>query len=181
MSGRAARYALIFGGLGGGLAIAGIIASLNLQATSHLDSVWFGYLIMLIALTLIFAGVKRYRDVECGGVIGFGRGFGVGLGIALVAAITYSAGWELHEAFSGYDYIADYSAGILAKMQSDDASEALIAAKAAELRELAMRYRDPLFRIPMTMVEILPVGLFVAIVSAALLRNPRLLPARRAD
>jgi hypothetical protein len=47
------------------------------------------------------------------------------------------------------------------------------------MRELADSYRDPVFRMPMTFVEIFPVGLLVALVSAALLRNPRLLPAPR--
>jgi hypothetical protein len=46
------------------------------------------------------------------------------------------------------------------------------------VRDLAIKYRDPLFRIPITFIEIFPVGLLVALVSAALLRNPKLMPAR---
>jgi len=38
---------------------------------------------------------------------------------------------------------------------------------------------NPLFRLPMTFVEIFPVGLLIALVSAGLLRNPRFLPARQ--
>jgi hypothetical protein len=38
-------------------------------------------------------------------------------------------------------------------------------------------YNNPLFRMPMVFAEIFPVGLLIALVSAALLRNPRLLPA----
>ncbi len=33
-------------------------------------SMWFGYLVMLTALSLVFVGVRRFRDIECGGVIG---------------------------------------------------------------------------------------------------------------
>jgi hypothetical protein len=40
------------------------------------------------------------------------------------------------------------------------------------------KYRNPLFRIPMTFIEIFPVGLIIALISAALLRNPQVLPAR---
>jgi hypothetical protein len=46
------------------------------------------------------------------------------------------------------------------------------------MRDLTESYRNPLFRFPLTFLEIFPVGLIVSLVSAALLRNPRLLPAR---
>ena len=38
-------------------------------------------------------------------------------------------------------------------------------------------YANPLFRIPMTFMEIFPVGFLVALVSALLLRNPKILRA----
>lgn len=41
-------------------------------------------------------------------------------------------------------------------------------------------YANPLFRLPLTFAEVAPVGLVVTLVSAALLRNPRMLPARAA-
>jgi hypothetical protein len=40
------------------------------------------------------------------------------------------------------------------------------------------QYASPLFRLPMTFLEIFPVGLLITLVSAALLKNPRFLPAR---
>jgi hypothetical protein len=40
------------------------------------------------------------------------------------------------------------------------------------------QYANPLFRLPMTFAEIFPVGVLVSLVSAAILRNPRVLPAR---
>ena len=41
-----------------------------------------------------------------------------------------------------------------------------------------IQYADPLFRLPMTFVEIFPVGVLVSLISAGLLRNRRFLPAR---
>jgi hypothetical protein len=42
---------------------------------------------------------------------------------------------------------------------------------------MAEMYANPLYRLPMTFAEIFPVGLVIALLSAALLRNPRLLRA----
>jgi hypothetical protein len=173
------KYALIYGGIAGAIVVSIISASIAMDLPSHATSVWVGYLIMLAALSLIFVGVKRYRDVECGGAIRFGRAFGIGLGIAAMAALVYVVGWEIYLAGSGHDFMAEYTAGILKDMRADGAGQAAIEAKAAEMGELADSYRNPLFRMPMTFVEIFPVGLIVALVSAALLRNPRLLPAAR--
>ena len=172
------RYVLVYGGIAGAIAISVLIASVALPVPNHASSVWFGYLVMLVALSLIFVGVKRYRDVECGGVIRFGRALRLGLGIAAVAALLYVLGWELYIAVSDTDYIAQYSAGIIDGMRAEGASAAAIEAKRGELRSLAEMYRNPLWRMPMTFSEIFPVGLVVALVSATLLRNPKLLPAR---
>lgn len=173
------RYIVVYGAMAGAIPSAVIVAGIAFNLPNHTHSLWFGYLIMLLALSLIFVGVKRYRDVACGGVISFRRAFGLGLGMAVIAGIVYALGWELYLGLSGSDFMADYSASVLRSMHAKGASAAALQAKAAQLRDLAAQYRDPLFRLPMTFIEIFPVGLVVAIVSAALLRNPRLLPAER--
>jgi hypothetical protein len=171
------RYALVYGGISGAIVISVLILTMVFDLPTHAHSQWFGYLVMLVALSLIFVGVKRYRDVECGGVIRFGRAFLIGLGIAVVAGIIYVAGWELYLRLSGWDFMAEYGASMIEGMREKGASPPAIQATTAEMREMAAMYDNPLYRLPMTFVEIFPVGLLVALVSAALLRNPRLLPA----
>jgi hypothetical protein len=173
------RYAFIYGIISGAIVACVLTAGIAFDLSNHTTSLWFGYLVMLVALSLIFIGVKRYRDVECGGVIRFGRAFALGLAIAAVAAIVYALVWETYLAVSGYDFMADYTKSVLADMRSDGAASAAIQAKAAEMNAMAESYRNPLFRIPMTFIEIFPVGFLVALVSAVLLRNPKLLPARQ--
>jgi uncharacterized membrane protein YidH (DUF202 family) len=176
------RYALTYGGIAGAIVIAVISIGLFTDLPNHFQSEIFGYLVMLVALSLIFVGIKRYRDVEHGGVIRFGRAFAMGLGIALVAAIIYIIGWELALSLADPDFaanfMAEYSRSIIEGMRADGASAAAIAEKQAEMAQWAERYRSPLWRIPITFVEIFPVGLVVALLSAAILRNPRVLPAR---
>ena len=174
------RYALIYGMIAGAIAGGVLTVGIASDFSNHTTSLWFGYLVMLVALTLILVGVKRYRDVQCGGVIRFGRAFGLGLAIAAVAALVYALIWESYLQISGHDFMADYTQSILDGMRAEGATPAAIAAKEAEMRSMAEAYQNPLLRIPMTFVEIFPVGLLVALISAALLRNPKFLAARGA-
>lgn len=172
------KYSIIYGGMAGAIAITIICATLAMDLPSHSTSIFVGYLVMLAALSLIFVGVKRYRDVECGGVIRFGRAFGLGLGMAVVAGLVYAIGWEIFIVVSGFDFMTGYTNDMIAGMRAEGAAQAAIDAKLAEMADMKAMYDNPLLRIPMIFAEIAPVGLLVALVSAALLRNPKLLPAR---
>ncbi len=172
------RYVLIYGGIAGAIAIGVITASIAIESLSHLQSQWFGYLIMLLALTLLFIGVKRYRDVECGGVVSFGQAFMVGLGIAVVAGVVYVIGWEAYLATTDGNFIKEYAAATIADMRASGASAAEIAGAEAEMAQAIEMYGSPPMRFLITFSEIFPVGLIMALIAAAILRNPRVLPAR---
>ncbi|HKU14890.1 MAG TPA: DUF4199 domain-containing protein [Steroidobacteraceae bacterium] len=168
----ALRYALTYGLLSGFVIIVTMIAGLALGGHDSLfSSEWFGYLVMLVALTFIFVGVKRYRDVERGGVIRFGAAFAVGLAIATAAGVAYVAVWEVYLALTDYAFMDQYVAGIMRARQAEGAAPAALAQEMAKLESLRASYANPLFRIPMTFLEIFPVGLLVSLVSALLLRS----------
>ncbi|OYY70395.1 DUF4199 domain-containing protein [Sphingomonas sp. 28-63-12] len=174
-----AAFAAIYGLLSGSVIIAIILSGIVLaDHVSFTGSAWFGYLVMLSAFTFIFVGIKRYRDVDRGGVIGFGRALGLGLAITAVAGIIYVLVWEAYLAATNYAFIDDYVDGIRRAKQAGGMTGAALARAMAPLEAMRVNYADPLFRLPMTFIEIAPVGLVVALVSAALLRNPRFMPAR---
>jgi uncharacterized membrane protein YhaH (DUF805 family) len=173
------KYALIYGLLSGFVVCAVLVAGLAMGGhdSGIFGTLWFGYLVMLVATTFIFVGVKRYRDVERGGVIKFLPALGMGLAIAVCAGIAYACVWEIYLASTGYRFMDDYIASIVRHRQAEGASAAEIARISADMESMRVSYANPVFRIPMTVFEIFPVGLLVALISAALLRNPRLLPA----
>lgn len=173
------RIILTYGLISGLVAITGIIGTILLPDTSPLHgSLWTGYLIMLVALSAILLGVKQHRDQALGGVIRFVPALLVGLGIAFVASLVYVAVWESYQAITHQSYIDGYVRDALAAKRAAGVSGAAYARAAAEMETMRVQYADPLFRLPMTFLEIFPVGLLVALASAALLRNPRVLPAR---
>ena len=174
------KYALTYGLLSGFVIIAVMLTGILVSdRDSFFYSMWFGYLVMLVAMTFMFVGVKRYRDIELGGVIRFKPAFLMGLGIAVVAALAYILVWEVYLAITDYRFMDEYIAGIARAREAEGVSAAAIAKEVAGMEWMRVQYKNPLFRIPMTFLEIFPVGLIVALVSALLLRNPKLLPAAR--
>jgi hypothetical protein len=174
------RYALTYGSLSGFVIVATALAAVMTMGQNHLlGSAWVGYLVMVLALTMIFVGVKRYRDVDNGGVIRFVPALKMGLGIALVAAAIYIIVWEIYLASTGYRFMDDYLAHIASQRRAAGVPAAEIAREMAGWEGRRTGYANPLIRVPLTFAEIFPVGLVVALVSAALLRNPKLLPAKR--
>jgi len=169
------RTILTYGLISGAIIILGMIATIVLSAQ---HSLFLGYLIMLIGLSAILLAVKSHRDKALGGVIKFWPAFLIGLGVAAVAGVVYVAIWEGYLAITHYRFMDDYTAGILAAKRAEGLSGAAYAKLAAEMAEMTRNYANPLYRMPLTFAEIFPVGLLVALVSAALLRNPKFLPAR---
>ncbi|NWG52570.1 MAG: DUF4199 domain-containing protein [Hydrogenophilaceae bacterium] len=173
--------ALSYGGLAGALVISAMIAGFLLGADrASSSSVWLGYLTMVVALSLIFLGVKRYRDVEKGGVVKFLPAFLVGLAIAAVAGVVYVVGWEIYLAATGYAFMGEYTAAMIEAKRAAAPAGPALDAEIAKLREMEAMYANPVFRVPITFLEIFPVGLVIALISAALLRNPKVLPRRAA-
>jgi hypothetical protein len=171
------RIILTYGLISGVVIIIGIMVTMALGNGHHDSSnLYLGYLIMLVALSSILVGIKQYRDRNLGGVIKFVTGLQVGLGIALVAALAYVAIWEAYLAVTHYAFVDQYAASMMAGKKAAGAAAYAEAVKQVEAFRAA--YANPLMRMGYTFIEIFPVGLIVAIVSAILLRFPKFLPAR---
>lgn len=175
------KIALIYGAISGAIVIAIMTLGLTLSdkgAGDFAGSQAFGYLIMLVALMMIFIGVKRYRDQNLGGVIKFGPALGLGLAMAAVAGVFYVIGWEFFLASTDYAFINQYRDGVIAAKEAAGASAAELEKTTADITAMMENYRNPLFRVPITFLEIFPVGAAIALFSAAILRNSKVLPAR---
>lgn len=171
------KTAIVYGGIAGAITIGVMCAGFFLD-TSGSHSLGFGYLVMVIALTLIFLGVKSYRDREGGGVIKFGPALLLGVMIAAVAGVIYAIGWEGYLAATGNTFIQDYADSVIAAKKAAGVTGEALATEIAKMDEMVRNYANPLFRIPMTFMEIFPVGLVIALLSAAILRNSKAFPAR---
>jgi len=174
------RIILVFGSISGLIVAFLMIGSIALSGPEHSGSgaMFVGYLFMLVALSFIFIAVKRHRDVNLGGTIRFWPALAIGLGITLVAGLIYVIAWDLYFNLSGREFMDVYLASQIEARRETGASEAEIAAFEAEMIPMMSLYENWWFRMPITFTEIAPVGILVAILSAAILRNPGVLPRR---
>ena len=172
------NIAFLFGTIGGLVVTAGMYVGLLVLPEHGGASLWFGYLTMILALSMIFVGVKRYRDTQGGGVIKFVPALMLGLGIAIVASVIYVMVWEVYMAATHFAFIDAYAEAMVRAKKAAGVSGPALDAVVAEMAKFKTDYANPLYRMPMTFMEIFPVGLIIAIISAAILRNPRVLPDR---
>lgn len=140
----------------------------------------FGYASMLVALSMVFFGIKSYRDNYAGGRITFWKGMQIGMLITVIAALMYFAGWMSYTlAFPGFDerFTAKYTEHTVGKMQASGAAQAEIDAALENAEMMKTLLSNPFIFFLIAMMEFIPVGLVVTLVSAALLRKSDLLPS----
>jgi hypothetical protein len=172
------KYGVISGLVVGGFELVTFVVFSGMPPLKY--GMVIGYTTMLIALSAVFVGIKHHRDVDRGGVIGFWPALGVGLGVSFIAGIFYVAAWEAVQAMTHMDFASSYAQAIIASEKAKGASAQTLAKLTADMETFKVQYANPMYRLPMTFVEIFPVGVLVSLISAALLRNSRFLPARRA-
>src|SRR5262245_7004941 len=139
------RIALVYGFFSGLIIVGVIVVGMILSGGQHThsSSVWLGYLVMLLGLSMIFMGVKQYRDNALGGVIKFGPALGLGLAIAAVAGLAYVLVWEIYSAATNYKFAETYAAAIIETKRAQGLSDEALQKEIAKAREFVVQYRNP--------------------------------------
>lgn len=163
-----------FGLLSGFIIIVSAIFTIALISDS--DSFWFaewlGYFIMVIAFSMIFIGIKDFKNKN-NNIIDFKTAFKIGLGISLVASLMYIVGWEIYFSFNGEQFINDYSNETINNLIESGKSPELIDQTRSEISESMELYRFAPYRITITFFEIFPVALIITVISALILRTKK--------
>ena len=162
--------------------IAGIVVAIPMlfvvngcaTAEGNIDferSMLIGYASMLIAFSMVFVGIKNYRDKYNDGLITFGKAFKIGFYIVLIASTIYVVSWLIDYFFFIPDFGDKYAAHMLEQLKASGASTAEIEKQTAEMAKFSQMYKNPFFNAMMTYMEILPVGLIVTLISSLILKR----------
>ena len=174
------KIVLIYGLIAGVIVGAMMMITMPLYESGTLkleNGEWLGYTTMVIALSMVFFGVKSYRDNHLGGSITFGNALKVGLLITLIAALIYAFSWEITRLNMKGDFMTLYGENQIEKMKAGGATEAVLVEAKKKMDDFALMYKNLFIRFGFTLMEIAPVGIIISLLSAGLLRRKIFLPA----
>ncbi len=132
-----------------------------------------GYSSMILAFSLVFVGIRNYRNKFNNGLISFGKAFKVGIFIVLVASTIYVIAWLINYYTFMPDFAEKYGMHMINQVKASGASQAKIDATAKEMADFAKMYKNPVIVVLFTYLEILPVGLLVTLVSSLILKRKK--------
>ena len=167
------KIVLVFGLISGGLMALFMFATMPFIDKIGMDKGYFvGYTGMVLAFMLVFFGIRSYRENVGGGAITFGRAFAVGILIAVISSVCYVIAWEILYFNFMPDFMDKYAAHVIEKARAAGESAQAIQAKQQEMQQFKELYNHNLLvNVAMTLIEPLPVGLIITLISAAILRK----------
>ena len=167
---------LIYGLISGVIVSSIMLISMNYY--SHCEgnvdlttSMLIGYTSMLIAFSMVFVGIRNYRDKFNNGIISFGKAFKIGISIVLIASTLYVISWLICYFFFMPDFMDKYGDMEIENMKTAGASIAEINEKKKDMADFSKMYKNPFFNAMITYAEILPVGLIVTLISSLILKR----------
>ena len=169
------KIVLTFGLLAGAVMSAMFLVTLPFHEQIGFDNgMLVGYTSMVAAFLMVYFGVRQYRDQVGGGTITFGRALGVGLAITVVGSVCYVLMWQIVYYNFMPDYLDNYAAYTLEKERAAGATVAQLEARRQEMAEFKEMYdSNPLINAAITILEPLPVGVLISLISAGILRRGR--------
>jgi hypothetical protein len=162
--------------------IAGIVVSvlmlISVNGINHREgnfdyntSLITGYASMLIAFSLVYVGIRNYRNKYNSGVISFGKAFKIGILIVLIASTIYVIAWLIDYYYFIPDFMDKYSAHMIDSLKTSGASQAEIDKQTKDMADMSAMLHNPFYNAMMTYLEILPVGLVVTLISSLILKR----------
>ena len=135
-----------------------------------------GYATFILALSTVFFGVRAYRDKQRNGFISFKDAFLNGMIIVLIASVIYVVGWMFYYPNFMPDFVDQYRAQQIALVQDSGLPAEETSQKIAEINQQMDTYSHPLVMAGFTFLEIFPVGLIIALITAFILKRKTAAP-----
>jgi hypothetical protein len=160
------RTIFVFGSISGVL-VGIFLVALTTWGSTSTSSEWLGYATMILALSLVYVGVRNFRDKYNDGLISFGKALRIGVGIMLIASTFYVGVWLVEFYCFLPDFMEKYAAAMVRHAKSSGLTGDALQKRLAEIESMRTGYRNPIRVILYSYLEILPVGIVISLLTAA--------------
>ncbi len=159
---------LIFGLIIGTLLVGNSIIHINMMYSNpdYKGNAVIGYATQIIMFSMIYFGVRNFRNNILEGRISFAKAFKTGALICLIASTVYVVIGLLYYYIFVPDFIDVYTEYVIKISPPEE-----VEAKSAQMANFKEMYKNPLFAILISYMEVLPLGMLVALISAFLVKK----------
>lgn len=161
---------IVKNGLIGGLIVAAVMVCstfIFMRYPENFDnSMIIGFSGMFLAFIFVFLGIKQFRDKINEGKLSFWEGLKIGLLIALLTSTIYVVVWMFEYNIFFPDFAEKYAEYIVKNAKPEELTEVTKAAN--EVKDI---YKNQLMIFLYTYIEVLPIGIVFAFISALILKR----------
>lgn len=167
------KNVLTFGIIAGFISTLGfVIGTISSEPIDMDKGMIYGFASMILAFSLIFVGIKNYRDKYNGGTISFKKAFLIGLYISLIASTVYVAVWLVEYYFILDDFWGKYAEMHEANLIAQGESQQRITEEITKINQWKDLYdKNPVLTGLYTYVEILPLGIVITLIASLILKR----------
>jgi hypothetical protein len=125
-----------------------------------------GYTVLIIIFSVMYLGMRKYRNEHLEGKISFLNAFKTGAWICFIASTIYVVIGLLYYYLFIPDFVDVFSEVVIRNSPAEEVDA--VTAQMANFKEM---YKNPLFAILISYIEVLPLGMIVALVSAFVVKR----------
>lgn len=164
---------LLYGTFAGLIMSAYLLSIVSLFPNKFTDpsvGMLIGYAGMLIGFVFIWVGIKKSRELNLG-KWNYRRAFLTGLGIMAIASLFYMVSWLIYIYGINPQWMAEYIALEVERIQASGISPAEIKEKLDEIKSMEEMLQNPFFMGLFTFMEPLPPGILMTLIAAYVYRK----------
>lgn len=150
----------------------GSLLLVKLKAITNYDySAIIGYSGMILSLAMIFFALKDQRDRVNGGYLSGAQGFMLGMLITLIVATVVGLSDVLYISVINPAFYTEYMEAMKTKWLAEGKSVEQVTAMIQKANTESAFFMSPVGAFLLMFATVLPIGLLISLVSAALLRR----------
>ena len=125
-----------------------------------------GYTKLVLMFSLIYFGIRNYRNNHLNGKISFLKALKTGALICFIASTVYVVLGLLYYKIFIPDFVDVFTEHVIRNSPPEE-----VEATTAQMANFKEMYKNPLFAIFISYMEVLPIGMIVALVSALIVKK----------